>query len=104
VDWKAFAENLRNESIISHLSAVDPLSLAGNLYVVASAIVVAGGLLCFRMVKTLATIVGACVIWVLMYYTLPHGGQELKVGDVALFAGVASGVVAVLIYVYLIRD
>jgi len=103
IDWAEIVEKLKTENIISYVSSLDPISLAGNPYVIAPTILVLCLLIFFKFVRTLAVLVGTVAICLALIYSLPKEGQEVILGDIAVLGVTLTSVVACWIYVFLIR-
>lgn len=103
MDWQFILENLRTEAIFSHLAGLDPLSLAYNPYVVIPFLFVLTILGFFKMIRTLATIFSAIALWFAMAYALPKD-EIISLQDLGVFIAICIAILAVLIYVYLIRS
>jgi hypothetical protein len=103
VNWEAIAEQLQTRNIISHLTGLDPLSVATNPYIMVIVVAAVGVLSALRMMRTLGTIVAAVILWCGVFYAFPHHGQEIELHNLGVFAGIALAAIALLIYVYFIR-
>jgi hypothetical protein len=103
MDWQFIAEHLRTEAILSHLAGFDPLSLARDPYVAAPFLVVLAALFLFKMIRTAVTILSAVALWFAIAYALPKT-EIISLKDLGAFIGVCIVILAVLIYVYLIRS
>lgn len=103
MNWETVVEQLQTKNIILHLTAVDPLSLATNPYVIVTAIAVFGALTAMKMIRTLGSIVAVVILWCGVYYAFPHQGLEIELRNLGVFSGFALSAIALLVYVYLIR-
>ena len=104
IDWAEIVEKLKTENIISYVSSLDPISLAGNPYVIVPTILVLCLLIFFKFVRTLAILVGTVAICLALIYSLPKEGQEVILGDIAVLGVTCVSVAACWIYVFLIRS
>jgi hypothetical protein len=104
VNWEAIAEQLQTKNIVSHLTAVDPLSVATNPYIVVPVVALLGALAAMKMMRTLGTIVAVAILWCAVFYAFPQQGHEIELHNLGVFAGIALAAIALLIYVYLIRS
>lgn len=103
MDWQSIAEHLRTEVILSHLAGFDPLGLARDPYVAVPFLIVMAALVFFKMIRTAATILSAVALWFAIVYALPKT-EIISLKDLGAFIGVCTTILAVLIYVYLIRS
>ncbi len=99
-----FLQYLRTENIISYLRDLDPLTLLNHPIIAVCLLVTLGALVCFRMMKTLAVVIGCMALWVAAAYTLPEDGTELSIQSIGIFAGICITVAALWIYILFIRQ
>ncbi len=104
IDWAEIFEKLKTENIISYVSSLDLISLAGNPYVIVPVILVLCLLVFFKFVRTLAVLIGTVAICFALSYSLPGENQEVIVGDIAVLGAVCFSVAACWIYIFYIRS
>ncbi len=103
VNWDAVAAALRTDNIIKFFTTVDPLT-----YLKSPQIVVPLGVLCivlflFKFYRTLALLVGTAALWAVIFRFMPKHG-ELEVHNVIVFGSVGMAVLAVWIYLFLLKS
>ena len=103
MDGATIFEKLRTENIISYLAKLDPGSLAGNLYVIVSAILVLCLLIFFKFFRTIAVLIGTFALWWAIVHTFPKV-NEVNVKDICIFGAICFGVAVYWIYIFIIRE
>ncbi len=105
MDWRSIIESLRTDSIISYLTASDPLYYLQQPWVIGGLLVVGGAMIFLKMIRSLFFLIGMIALWFDIAYFLPDRSTgELHLMDLGPFVGIMVLVSIVWIYVFFIRS
>ncbi len=103
MDWQILLQNLTTDSILAHFSGLDPVEVATNPYFAVPALLVIAILFFFKMIRTLAILIGIFALWLAVVYAFPQDDGGISLQNIGTFAGICLGVAALWIYILFIR-